>query len=58
MYIHGKAKESTELIVGHGDESMITSMVQKDLSTEEAYIEYMEGYDVRELEAEEIIREY
>ena len=43
LYIHGKAKESTELIVGHGDESMITSMVQKDFSTEgeeEAYIEY------------------
>lgn len=61
LYIHGKAKESTELIVGHGDESMITSMIQKDFSTEEeeeAYIEYMEGYDVRELEAEEIIRGY
>lgn len=59
LYIHGKAKELTELIVGHGDESMITSMVQKDFSTEEeAYIEYMEGYDIRELEAEEIIRGY
>lgn len=61
MYIHGKAKEHYKLIVGHGDTSMIVDTASKEFFSEEereAYMDYMQGADVRELEAQEIIRGY
>lgn len=61
LYVHGKALESGQLIVGHGNSAMTINKTPSEFATEdekEAYIEYMESIDIREQEAEEIIRGY
>lgn len=61
LYIHGKAREYGQLIVGHGNREMIAATIQQSFDTEEeqeAYYEYMMGIDVREQEAQEIVRSY
>lgn len=61
LYIHGKALENAQLIVGHGNVDMTIDKIPSEFSTEEereAYAEYMEAVDIREQEAEEIIRNY
>lgn len=59
LYIHGKAKEDGRLIVGHGDKTSTEDKIKHEFSSEEekeVYYEYMSGLDVRQLEADEIIR--
>lgn len=61
FYIHGKALEIEDLVVGHGNKEMTEDNVQKEFSSDEeqdAYYEYMSSFDVRELEAREVIRGY
>lgn len=61
VYIHGKALETDNLIVGHGNKELTQDNIQREFSSEEekeTYYEYMSGFDVRELEGEEIIRGY
>lgn len=61
LYVHGKALESNKLIVGHGNVSKTIDRTPTNFTTEEerdAYLQYIESIDVREQEAEEIIRGY
>ena len=61
LYIHGKALENAQLIVGHGNADMTIDKTPSEFATEEereAYEEYIEAVDIREQEAEEIIRNY
>lgn len=61
LYIHGKARKYGQLVAGHGNRKMIAVSNQQLFATEEeqeVYYEYMMGMDVREQEAQEIIRNY
>lgn len=61
LYIHGKALRDNQLIVGHGDSTMTIDDVPPEFESEEeadAYLEYMSSTDVREMEADEIIKNY
>lgn len=61
VHIHGNALETEKLIVGHGNEELTKDNIQREFSSEEeenAYFEYISGFDVRELEGEKIIRGY
>ena len=62
LYIHGKAKEDSKLILGHHDDSYwtkniidISTMTEEEI---EEYYEYMQERDFREVEADNIIEEY
>lgn len=61
LYIHGKAGENSKLIVGHGDKSTFEKDTIPNNLSEEEYNEYLENIDyndVRENEADDIIKNY
>lgn len=61
LYIHGKAGENSNLIVGHGDKSTFEKDTIPNNLSEEEYNEYLENMDyndVRENEADDIIKNY
>ena len=61
LYVHGKAGENLNLIVGHGNKSLFQKNDIPDNLSEEEYEEFMSNMDfgdVRENEAEDIIKGY
>ncbi|WP_312355752.1 bacteriophage abortive infection AbiH family protein [Aminipila sp.] len=61
LYIHGKAGENSNLIAGHGNKSLFQKNDIPDNLSEEEYEEFMSNMDfgdVRENEAEDIIKGY
>lgn len=62
LYIHGKVGESMKLILGHHDDSFwnrksddVSQMTEEEY---EHYCEYLQERDVREVEAESIIKSF
>jgi len=62
LYIHGKVGENTKLILGHHNNSFwdnkITNTSTMTEEEYEAYIEYMQERDIREIEVEEVIKQF